>query len=108
MRLSFGDQGLRLEHAGDDALRSPAMNFRLLWANGEPSQFSRSAHDPYSGEIHAVVCAADAVDDWLNGGASGFWVRSRIGSPMHASSTLTAVSFSGARALAASLLPQRL
>lgn len=29
----------RLDHAGDDALRSMAMSFRQLWEDGEPAQF---------------------------------------------------------------------
>jgi hypothetical protein len=34
-------EGERLEHAGEEALRSAMNDFRLLWADGEPTQFSR-------------------------------------------------------------------
>lgn len=31
----------RLQHAGEDPLRSAMMDFRLIWMDGEPAQFSR-------------------------------------------------------------------
>jgi hypothetical protein len=33
--------GQHLEHAGEEALRSAMIDFRLLWMDGEPTQFGR-------------------------------------------------------------------
>lgn len=66
-RLTVDGEGERIEHAGEDALRSMVLTFRHLWQSGEPARFQtvreliRSHVDPSGADSEATLQLLDLI-----------------------------------------------